>query len=317
MQKVAGPAFIIHEVSGFHEVPDGHPERPDRHRAIVSAMGDAFAHWTHYKAPKASRDQLELVHHSGYIDQIFDATSNISDLVPLDADTWAGAHSLETALRAAGGACLAVDLVMQEKAPTAFSAMRPPGHHAEPDRAMGFCLFSSAAIAARHAQTVWGIDRVAVVDFDVHHGNGTQAAFWDDASLIYASSHQMPLYPGTGATHERGAHNNIFNLPCAPGTSGTEIIKGWRDNLLPNIVNAAPDLVIISAGFDAHIDDPLGGLAMQTDDFGTLTSDIGACVQQIADATGECRLIGLLEGGYNLDALGKSVCAHLCALEAL
>ena len=185
-----GPAFIIHEVSGLHEVPEGHPERPDRHRAIVAAMGDAFAHWTHHKAPKASRDQLELVHHIGYIDQIFDTTSNISDLVPLDADTWAGAHSLETALRAAGGACLAVDLVMQDKASTAFSAMRPPGHHAEPDRAMGFCLFSSAAIAARHAQTVWGIDRVAVVDFDVHHGNGTQAAFWDDASLIYASSHQ-------------------------------------------------------------------------------------------------------------------------------
>ena len=315
MEKVAGPAFIIHEVSGFHEVPDGHPERPDRHRAIVSAMGDAFAHWTHHKAPKASRDQLELVHHSGYIDQIFDATSNISDLVPLDADTWAGAHSLETALRAAGGACLAVDLVMQDKAPTAFSAMRPPGHHAEPDRAMGFCLFSSAAIAARHAKTVWGIDRVAVVDFDVHHGNGTQAAFWDDASLIYASSHQMPLYPGTGAAHEQGAHNNIFNLPCAPGTSGTEIIKGWRDSLLSAIVDAAPDLVIISAGFDAHIDDPLGGLAMQTADFATLTSDIAACVQQIADTTGGCRLISLLEGGYNLDALGQSVCVHLRALE--
>ena len=311
------PAFIIHEVSGLHEVPEGHPERPDRHRAIVSAMGDAFAHWTHHKAPKASRDQLELVHHSGYIDQIFDATSNISDLVPLDADTWAGAHSLETALRAAGGACLAVDLVMQDKAPTAFSAMRPPGHHAEPDRAMGFCLFSSAAIAARHAQAVWGIDRVAVLDFDVHHGNGTQAAFWDDPSLIYASSHQIPLYPGTGADRERGAHHNIFNLPCAPGLSGKQIIENWRKSLLPAIVDAAPDLVIISAGFDAHIDDPLGGLAMQTDDFEILTGDIGACVKQIAAATGGCQMISLLEGGYNLDALGQSVCAHLRALEAM
>ena len=311
-----GPAFIIHEVSGLHEVPEGHPERPDRHRAIVSAMGDAFAHWTHHKAPKASRDQLELVHHSGYIDQVFDAISNIVDLVPLDADTWAGAHSLETALRAAGGACLAVDLVMQDKAPTAFSAMRPPGHHAEPDRAMGFCLFSSAAIAARHAQAVWGIDRVAVLDFDVHHGNGTQAAFWDDSSLIYASSHQNPLYPGTGAAHEKGAHLNIFNSPCPPGTSGTQIIEGWRKNLLPAIVDAAPDLVIISAGFDAHIDDPLGGLGMQTVDFETLTRDIGVCVRQIADATGGCHMISLLEGGYNLDALGQSVCAHLRALEA-
>ena len=310
------PAFIIHDVSGLHEVPEGHPERPDRHRAIISAMGDEFSHWKYHKAPKASRNQLELVHHSAYIDHILHATRNITDLVPLDADTWAGPHSLETALRAAGGACIAVDLVMQGKAPTAFSAMRPPGHHAEPDRAMGFCLFSSAAIAARHAQTVWGIGKVAVVDFDVHHGNGTQAAFWNDASLIYASSHQMPLFPGTGAAHEQGAHNNIFNLPCAPGTSGMEIIQRWRDGLLPAIVDAAPDLVIISAGFDAHIEDPLGGLAMQTDDFATLTSDIGACVKQIADATGGCRLISLLEGGYNLNALGQSVCTHLRALEA-
>ena len=311
-----GPAFIIHEVSGFHEVPEGHPECPDRHRAIISAMDNEFAHWAHIKAPKASRDQLELVHHSAYIDHIFDATSNIADVVPLDADTWAGPHSLETALRAAGGACLAVDLVMEGKAPTAFSSMRPPGHHAESDRAMGFCIFSSAAIAARHAQAVWGIDRVAVLDFDVHHGNGTQAVFWDDPSLIYASSHQSPLYPGTGAAHEQGAHHNIFNLPCLPGTSGTQIIKGWRKNLLPAIVDAEPDLVIISAGFDAHIDDPLGGLGMQTVDFETLTRDIGVCVRQVADATGGCHMISLLEGGYNLDALGQSVCAHLRALEA-
>jgi acetoin utilization deacetylase AcuC-like enzyme len=317
MVETMQPAFIIHEVSGLHEVPPGHPERPERHRAIMSAMGDDFLHWTHHQAPKASRDQLELVHSASYVEQMFEATATIADLVPLDADTWAGPHSLETALRAVGGACLAVDLVMQNKASTAFSAMRPPGHHAEPEQAMGFCLFSSAAIAARHAQHVWGIDRVAVVDFDVHHGNGTQAAFWDDASLIYASSHQMPLYPGTGAANEQGAHNNIFNLPCAPGMSGAAIIAGWRDHLLPAIVDAAPDLVIISAGFDAHIDDPLGGLAMQSADFATLTSDIGACVQQIADASGGCRLISLLEGGYNLDALGQSVCLHLRALESL
>ena len=157
---------------------------------------------------------------------------------------------------------------------------------------------------------------MAIIDFDVHHGNGTQAAFWDDPSLIYASSHQIPLYPGTGAAHEQGAHNNIFNLPFAPGSSGTQIIDGWRKSLLPAIVDAAPDLVIISAGFDAHIDDPLGGLAMQTVDFATLTSDIGVCVRQIADATGGCQMISLLEGGYNLDALGRSVCAHLRALEA-
>ena len=311
------PAFIIHEVSSQHEVPAGHPERPERHSAIINAMGDDFAHWAHHQAPEASRTQLELVHHVDYIAQIFAATEGTNSLVPLDADTWAGPHSLETALRAAGGACLAVDLVMQGAASTAFSAMRPPGHHAEPDRAMGFCLFSSAAIAARHAQQVWGIERVAVVDFDVHHGNGTQAAFWDDGSLIYASSHQMPLYPGTGAASEQGAHNNIFNLPCAPGTSGTEIIRGWREALLPEIVEAAPSLIIISAGFDAHINDPLGGLGMQSADFATLTTAIGECAAQIADATGACHVVSLLEGGYDLDALGESVCLHLRALEAL
>jgi acetoin utilization deacetylase AcuC-like enzyme len=182
---------------------------------------------------------------------------------------------------------------------------------------MGFCLFSSAAIAARHAQRTWGLGCVAVVDFDVHHGNGTQAAFWDNADLIYASSHQMPLYPGTGAVDERGAHKNIHNLPFSPGASGIAITAGWRDSLLPAIVKAAPDLVIISAGFDAHIDDPLGGLEMQSADFANLTSDIGLCVKQIADVSGSCRLISILEGGYNLDALGESVCLHLRALEAL
>ena len=310
------PAFIIHEMSGQHEVPVGHPERPERHKAIISSVSDNFAHWIQHKAPKASRKQLELVHYDDYIGQIFEATSETNDLVQLDADTWAGPNTLETSLRAVGGACLAVDLVIQKKVSTAFSAMRPPGHHAEPDKAMGFCLFSSAAIAARHAQKEWGIERVAVLDFDVHHGNGTQAAFWNDPSLIYASSHQMPLYPGTGAVDEQGAHKNILNLPCPPGMSGTDIISGWREVLLPFIVEAAPELIIISAGFDAHIDDPLGGLEMQTLDFATLTNEIGYCVKSIAEKFGSCSALSLLEGGYNLEALGKSVCKHMHALEA-
>ncbi len=311
------PAFITHEVSSQHEVPMGHPERPERHTAIMAAMGDDFAHWARHQAPQANRLQLELVHQANYVDEIFEATDGTYSLVPLDADTWAGPHSLETALRAAGGACLGVDLVMQGLATTAFSAMRPPGHHAEPDRAMGFCLFSNAAIAARHAQKAWGIECVAVVDFDVHHGNGTQAAFWEDPSLFYASSHQMPLFPGTGAASEKGAYNNIYNMPCAPKMIGADIIKGWKETLLPEIVNAAPGLVIISAGFDAHINDPLGGLAMKSKDFATLTAAIVASVDEIASATGSCKVVSLLEGGYNLDALGESVCLHLRELEAV
>src|SRR6056300_942110 len=232
------PALITHEISARHDVPAGHPERPERYAAILDHIGDGYQSWQRAAAPLAVRAQLELVHSESYLDMVFDVTGDADEPAPLDADTWASKRGYECASRAVGGACLAVDMVMQNKASTAFSAMRPPGHHAEPEQAMGFCLFSSAAIAARHAQHVWGIDRVAVVDFDVHHGNGTQAAFWDDASLIYASSHQMPLYPGTGAANEQGAHNNIFNLPCAPGTSGTQIIKGWRESLLPAIFDA-------------------------------------------------------------------------------
>ena len=230
-------------------------------------------------------------------------------LYQLDGDTYAGPDSLEAGLRGAGGACFLVDQVMRQGG-NGFSAMRPPGHHAEPDRAMGFCLFSSAAIAARHAQDAHGAGRVAVLDFDVHHGNGTQAAFWDHKDLFYASSHQMPLYPGTGAADEGGAHNNIFNLPFAAGTCGADILAGWRDHLLPAVAGARPDLIIISAGFDAHKDDPLGGLGMSTDDFAALTRDIA---ELAADCCGG-RFISVLEGGYNLDALGASVLAHLSVL---
>ncbi|MEC7208300.1 MAG: histone deacetylase family protein, partial [Pseudomonadota bacterium] len=269
--------------------------------------------WQTDPAPEASYDQLCLVHIPAYIDGL------MSDLAPaglsadrlyqLDGDTYAGPDSLEAGLCGAGGACFLVDQVMRQGG-NGFSAMRPPGHHAEPDRAMGFCLFSSAAIAARHAQDAHGAGRVAVLDFDVHHGNGTQAAFCDHKDLFYASSHQMPLYPGTGAADEGGAHNNIFNLPFAAGTCGADILAGWRDHLLPAVAGARPDLIIISAGFDAHEDDPLGGLGMSTDDFAVLTRDIA---ELAADCCGG-RLISVLEGGYNLDALGASVLAHLSVL---
>lgn len=307
--------LITHEISARHKVPPGHPECPERYQAVLDALATNDLDWPTIAAPEASRHQLTLCHEAAFVDMIYDTAGESDEPVPFDPDTWASKFGLECALRAAGGACLAVDKVMQREAHTAFSLMRPPGHHAEPDRAMGFCLFSSAAIAACHAREIYGLSRIAVVDFDVHHGNGTQACFWDEVGLFYASSHQMPLFPGTGARSETGAHKNIFNLPLAPGTTGTEIIKGWRDDLLPAIEEAAPELIIISAGFDAHRLDPLGGLGMDTDDFGTLTANIIATASRLAEAQGGCPVISLLEGGYNLDVLGASVVSHMRALE--
>ncbi|MEK9759526.1 MAG: histone deacetylase family protein [Candidatus Puniceispirillum sp.] len=309
------PLLITHEISARHEVPPGHPECPERYQVILDALPASYLYWPISDAPEASRQQLLLCHEASFVDMICDTAGASDEPVPFDPDTWASKFGLECALRAAGGACLAVDKVMQQEAHTAFSLMRPPGHHAEPDRAMGFCLFSSAAIAACHAREIYRLSRVAVVDFDVHHGNGTQACFWNEAGLFYASSHQMPLFPGTGARSETGAHHNIFNLPLASGTSGTEIITGWRNDLLPAIEAAAPELIIISAGFDAHRLDPLGGLGMDTDDFGRLTADIVATAARLAAAQGACPVISLLEGGYNLDVLGASVVSHMRALD--
>ena len=311
------PALITHEISAKHDVPPGHPERPERYAAILDHIGDDYQSWQRVTAPLAKRDQLRLIHSESYIDMVCDVAGSSEEAAPLDADTWASKRGYECALRAVGGACVAVDMVMTGKASTAFSLMRPPGHHAEPEKAMGFCLFSSAAIAARHAQEKWGINRVAVVDFDVHHGNGTQACFWNDGSLFYASSHQMPLFPGTGAHDEMGAYQNIFNLPLAHGTGGASVRSGWRDHLLPSVVEARPELIIISAGFDAHEADPLGGLQMASEDFGILTNDIIDAATHAAEDSGALRLISLLEGGYDLNALGESVCQHMDALEGV
>lgn len=305
-------AVITDEVAGRHQVPLRHPERPARYPAVMNAVSRVLPDLPLTDAPQASRDMLALVHTQSYIDSIFEATK-AEEVVQLDPDTWAGEASLEAALAGAGAACLGVDMVLGGEADTAFSAMRPPGHHAEPDKAMGFCLFSNAAIAAEYARDRHGLERVAVLDFDVHHGNGTQAAFWDQPDLFYVSSHQMPHYPGTGAADETGAHDNIVNLPLAAGTGGAAVLAGWRDHLLPAVARARPDLIIISAGFDAHEDDPLGNIAMTTDDFKALTTDIAGLA---ADCCGG-RIVSVLEGGYNLDALGASVRGHLTALKGL
>ena len=309
--------LCTHASAGQHQTPDGHPEQRARYSAVMTAcQAHIDTHWHTAAAPEATFDQLSLVHSPAYLETILTALApaafNDAPFCQLDADTWAGPDSLAAALRGAGGACWLVDQVMSGGG-TGFSAMRPPGHHAEPDRAMGFCLFSSAAIAACHARSAHGAGRVAVLDFDVHHGNGTQAAFWDQPDLFYVSSHQMPHYPGTGAADETGGHDNIVNLPLAAGTGGAAVLTGWREHLLPAVARARPDLIIISAGFDAHEDDPLGNIAMTTDDFKALTTDIAGLA---ADCCGG-RIVSVLEGGYNLDALGASVRGHLTALKGL
>ncbi len=302
--------IITHPVFARHRTPMGHPERADRIRHVWSVLDDDFADLDRLDADIAPADAIARVHGPRYMD--FIAAQEPQDdiaLTPLDPDTHMSSHSLEAGLRAAGGAMQCVDHVMTGRSTRAFLAARPPGHHAEPDTPMGFCLFSSAAIAAQHARATYGLTRVAVLDFDVHHGNGTQAAFWDDGDLTFASSHQMPLYPGSGARAETGV-GNIHNAPMRAGDNGANVITAWRDTLLPAVAAARPELIIISAGFDAHADDPLGGLNMQAEDFATLTTMIRHLAEDHADG----RVVSLLEGGYNLTALQDSVRAHLTAL---
>jgi len=218
--------------------------------------------------------------------------------------------SWEAALRSAGGAVFAVDEVMTRKVMNAFVATRPPGHHAEMANPMGFCFFNNAAVAARHAQAVHGVERVAIVDFDVHHGNGTQDIFWADKSVLYASTHQMPLYPGTGARDERGEHDQIVNAPLSAGDGGDIFREAFEVAILPRVEAFSPDLVIISAGFDGHHRDPLGNLKLREEDFAWATRKL----MEIAGRRCGHRVVSLLEGGYDLDSLGRSVAAHVAAL---
>jgi len=301
--------IITHEAFVHHPVPMGHPERPDRIRAVWQAIEENFPDIDRLEAPKATADRIALVHGNAYLDAIAAFDTDKDGTTSLDPDTHMGRGSLEAGLRAAGGAVLAVDKVMTGAAERVFLAARPPGHHAEPDTPMGFCLFSSAAIAAEHARKVHGLTRVAVVDFDVHHGNGTQAAFWNDGDLLFASSHQMPLFPGTGAAEETG-QGNIHNAPLRAGSDGETVISIWRDHLIPRIKAGKPELIILSAGFDAHADDPLASIELQAEDFATLTT----MIRHLAEDCAEGRLVSLLEGGYDLAALKDSVTAHLGAL---
>jgi acetoin utilization deacetylase AcuC-like enzyme len=231
-------------------------------------------------------------------------------MVRLDADTSMSPGTFEAALRAAGGAVLAVDEVLVKKTTNAFVATRPPGHHAETARPMGFCLFDNVAIAARYAQKQYGIARAAIVDFDVHHGNGSQEIFWADKSVMYCSTHQMPLFPGSGAVIESGTHNTVVNAPLRPGDGSEAFRSAFEERILPRLREFRPELIVISAGFDAHMRDPLASINLTEDDFVWVTQKL----MDVADHCAEGRIVSLLEGGYDLRALGNSVAAHVTTL---
>jgi acetoin utilization deacetylase AcuC-like enzyme len=302
-------ALFTHAACLEHDTGRGHPESADRLRAVLAGLdGPEFAGLDRRVAPRASLDQLRLVHNASHVDALFAAVP-AQGLAHADADTTLSPASGEAALRAAGAVCAAVDAVIAGDAVNAFCAVRPPGHHAEPDRAMGFCLFNNIAIGALHARHGHGLQRIAVVDFDVHHGNGTQAAFWNDVDLFYGSTHQWPLYPGTGSHEERGL-GNILNLPLAPFSGSAEFRAAFSEALIPAVEDFEPDLVMISAGFDAHAADPLANLNLHENDFAWATEQLADVARRFAGN----RLVSALEGGYDLAALKASARAHVLAL---
>ena len=304
--------LYTHESCVEHDPGQTHPENPGRLKAVLAALGDkAFDALERREAPRAETSQIARVHPMAFVDEVLAAVPD-SGHSALDMDTILSPASGEAALRAAGAVCAAVDAVMAGEADNAFCAVRPPGHHAEASRAMGFCIFNNVAVGAAQAREAHGLKKAAVVDFDVHHGNGTQAIFWDDPGLFFASTHQMPLYPGSGAESECGAADNILNLPLAPMSGSIEFRRAMGDRLLPALSDFAPDFVFISAGFDAHEADPLANLRFHEDDYAWATTEILG----VARACCRGRVVSTLEGGYDLSALGASAAAHVRALMA-
>ena len=296
--------------AGFdHRPPEGHPERAERLRAVHAAIENAGV--VRREAPRAERAQIERVHARAHIDRVFSASPQAGETA-LDSDTWMSPGSLEAALRAAGAGVAGVDAVLAGEAEAVFAACRPPGHHAEPDRAMGFCLFNTVAIAAHHALEAHGLSRAAVIDIDVHHGNGTQAVAEAEPRLVFASIHQGWIYPGTGAAHETGTHGNIVNAPMEAGTRGLTWREAIETRLLPAIEAQAPDILLVSAGFDGHAADPLAGLELDAADYAWAGERLAAFARQHAHS----RLVCVLEGGYDCPALEASTEAFLRALSA-
>jgi acetoin utilization deacetylase AcuC-like enzyme len=302
--------LLTHPAALMHLTPLGHPERPDRLRAIDRALeGEEFSTLARDAAPEADVEAISLVHPVEYVQRLRESVPE-EGFARIDADTAMSSKSWEPIMRAAGGAIRAVDEVVQGTASNAFVAMRPPGHHAETVTPMGFCFVNNAAIAARHAQRRRGVGRVAIVDFDVHHGNGSQEIFWSDPSVMYCSTHEMPLYPGTGARSEVGEHGNIVNAPLRAGDGGPQFREAMASTILPRLEDFQPDLIVVSAGFDAHTRDPLANLNLLEADYAWITQRL----MEIADRYAGGRVVSVLEGGYDLEGLAGSAAAHVRAL---
>lgn len=302
--------FLSHAASLGHDTGPGHPESPNRIRAIDKVLSaEVFEPLVRRASPRGDAQAILRIHPADYIGAIESAVPTEGH-VPIDSDTILSAGTREAILHTVGGVVLAVDAVMRGEADNAFIAARPPGHHAARTQPMGFCLFNNAAIAVRQAQAVHGAERVAIIDFDVHHGNGTQAIFWSDPSVLYCSTHEMPLFPGTGARRERGDYDTIVNAPLSAGADGALFKEAVETTILPRISAFSPDLIIISAGFDAHYRDPLANLNLTEADFAWITGKL------IDIAVHRCkgRIVSLLEGGYDLEGLAGSVAAHVLTL---
>ncbi len=298
-----------HPIFLEHVTPAGHPERSDRIRAINVALEHPnFERLERRQAPQANEDAVLLAHPEEHLTAVMrEIPEEEGEINQIEADTYASSKSLQAALTGIGGAMAAVDDVFTGRADNVFVAARPPGHHAEKMTAMGFCFFNNAAIAARHAQKTHGAERIAIVDWDVHHGNGTQDIFWDDASVLFCSTHQMPLYPGTGAKDEKGTHNTIVNAPLSPNVGSDHFREAFKSRVLPALDDFRPDLIIICAGFDAHHRDPLAQINLTGEDFDWATGR----VLEVADRHAKNRVVSLLEGGYDLEGLAESAGMHI------
>jgi acetoin utilization deacetylase AcuC-like enzyme len=303
-------ALITHSDCLRHVNPPGHPERVERLQAILGALeAEEFAYLVRVEAPLAEDAELLRAHPASHLAAL-EARLPAQSFAALDADTFLCPGSLTAARRAAGAVVRGVDMVMAGEVRNAFCAVRPPGHHAETATPMGFCLFGNAVVGARHALEAHGLARVAIIDFDVHHGNGTQDLVWDDARILFASTHQMPLYPGSGAADECGAHGQVVNAPLPPGATGAVFRAALLARVLPALEAHAPEMILVSAGFDAHARDPLANLNLGEDDYAWVTARL--C--ELADRLCGGRIVSTLEGGYDLSALAASAAAHVRVL---
>ncbi len=299
--------IFTHPACLAHDTGPEHPERPARLEVVLEALRAEHGDLDWREAPRAKRGDLSKVHDERLLREVLE--SKFEGYRMLDPDTVMCPASREAVLRSTGAAVAAVDAVMRGDSETAFCAVRPPGHHATGDTAMGFCLFNGVAVAAAHALEKHGLERVAIVDFDVHHGNGTQAIFFAEPRVAYFSTHESGLYPNSGTPQDRGV-GNLFNVLLPPGTGGFRFRNVWADELLPALDRFRPQLLMISAGFDAHMRDPLGDLMLETEDFGWLTTEL----RKVADRHAAGRVVSVLEGGYDLQALRECSAAHVAAL---